>query len=246
MLECYFDDSGTHGGSKVVAWGGLIGSPENFDRFALEWRKLLGSPLPGKPALKKMHLTSLRSGKGEFFGYNQGEIDLLTKKFRDIIVESGLECIAYIALASDWLRASTAEDRLWLRGPKDFAFMGILTAVEKLALSQGAALSCYFDIGAQDEVLRIQQASRTIFNPATYEKTNLIFSEVEKVVALQGADMIVYEAYHYGMHLLDPNYPENPHFIDLRNRTNVAFMSLHEDAIAKWLHHWRAVMGFDR
>lgn len=246
MLECYFDDSGTHEGSQVVAWGGLIGAADSFDAFTLEWNKLLAAPLLGKLPIKNMHLTSLRNGKGEFLGYSQGEIDLLTKKFRDIIIQCGLECIAYIALVPDWFRASKPIDRRAFRGPKDFAFLGVLEAIEKMSRISDGALSCHFDVGAQDDILRMHQEIWTIFNPVAAEKTAFTFSPVAKVAGLQGADMVAHEAYHYGLHLIDECYPENPHFIALRNGTNVAFFSLHESEMIERLKLLRGIMGLGR
>lgn len=243
MLECYFDDSGTHDGSKIAVWGGLIGQADRFDQFTIRWNALLSEPLPGKPPLKKMHLAALRNAKGEFFGYNQAEIDLLTKKFRDVIVESGLECIAYIVSVEDWLRASTELERSYLGDARNFAFYGVIEAIAALAKLNEGGLSCHFDKGAQDEAMRVIQSVWEMFRSEESKKATFAFSAVEMFAGLQGADMVAYEAYHYGLHLIDPSYPENPHFIDLRNRTNVAFLSLHEPEMRAHLVKWRAAMS---
>ncbi len=57
MLQCYLDDSGTHGGAPVVVWGGVIGSVDQFGRLEDQWKRLLREPLPGKLPLKSFHLS---------------------------------------------------------------------------------------------------------------------------------------------------------------------------------------------
>jgi len=243
MLECYFDDSGTHAGSKIIVWGGLIGTPDKFDVLSRQWIKLLREPLPNKKPLKKMQLSSLRRGRAEFFGYTDGEKDLLTRKFRDIIVEAGLECIAYLVVADDWLAASTPIDRVFLGDARNFAFKGVLEAITALANSWKGGLSCHFDKGAQDRAMHTIQAVWDAMRPEESRRTSFTYSSVESLAGLQGADMVAHEAYHYGLHLLNPaDCPENPHFVDLRNRTNVMFMILHEPEMRQYLKIWRAQM----
>ena len=243
MIECYFDDSGTHAGSKIIVWGGLIGTAEKFDLFSQRWNELLKAPLPGRKPLKKMSLAGLRRGRDEFFGYSQGEKDLLTKKFRDIIVEAGLECIAYIVVADDWLAASTPIDRMYLGDARNFAFWGALEAISGLANLTEGGLSCHFDKGAQDDAMRAIQAAWEAMRPAEGARTSFTYSTVESLAGLQGADMVAHEAFHYGLHLLNPSeHPENPHFVDLRKRTSVAFLSLHEAEMRQYLERWRAEM----
>lgn len=243
MLECYFDDSGTHDSSKVAVWGGLFGPPSAFDKLTLSWSELLKSPLPGKPSLSKMSLSNLAGSKGEFVNYNSGERDLLRREFRNLIVEAGLDCIAYIVIVDDWLEASTENDRLYLGDAKNFAFQGILEAVAALAKMTGQDISCHLDQGAQNTASKIIQGVWQEMRPDAYAKTHFTYSAVERLLGLQAADVIAYEAYHYGLHLIDPvRYPENPHFIDLRNRTNVLFLSLHEPEMREHLSKWRHFM----
>lgn len=244
MLECYFDDSGTHAGSKIAVWGGIIGKPAQFDEFSTRWSEILKSPLPNRKPIGAMHLSALRQAKGEFFGYGQGEIDLLTRKFRDVIVYSGLECIAYLVSCEDWLKASNERDRKYLGDARNFAFSGILEFIAAASTIGDGQVSCHFDAGAQSAVMHMQKSIWGAARAIDETKVHFGFSPVQSLLPLQGADMVAYEAYHYGLHLIDPaKHPENPHFIDLRNRANVAFMSLHEPEMREHLAKWRAVMA---
>src|SRR4051794_36222543 len=90
MSMGYFDDSGTHGSSEVVVWGGLMGTESQWLKFELKWKAKLAEPLPGKPPLKRFHMAECDAGDGEFIGYNRGELDAVTHDFRQIILDAGV------------------------------------------------------------------------------------------------------------------------------------------------------------
>ena len=81
MLGAFFDDSGTHDGSPVMAMGGLLGTDRQWDFFAPKWEEVLKAPVPGRPPLSQFHLFPCRRKRGEFIDYNQAERDLVTKRF---------------------------------------------------------------------------------------------------------------------------------------------------------------------
>jgi len=47
MLRAYFDDSGTHDGSKIVVVAGIMGSESELLSLELLWRELLNDPVCG-------------------------------------------------------------------------------------------------------------------------------------------------------------------------------------------------------
>jgi hypothetical protein len=102
MLGAFFDDSGTHAGSPVVAIGGLLGTEEQWEVFEKRWLALLKEPLPGKPPLEQFHLSPCRNAKGEFASYNLAERDHVTYLFRQVILETGFVTIAAAADTAAW------------------------------------------------------------------------------------------------------------------------------------------------
>ena len=46
MLGAFFDDSGTHDGSPVVAMGGLLGTDEQWRTFEERWLALIKARYP--------------------------------------------------------------------------------------------------------------------------------------------------------------------------------------------------------
>lgn len=102
MLEAYFDDSGTHGDSEVVVWGGLIGHTKQWEVLEKRWRQLLAQPLPGKAPLKQFHLSHCAQLNGDYRDYSRAESDLLRWHFRQAIADAKLEATAYAVSRNDW------------------------------------------------------------------------------------------------------------------------------------------------
>ncbi len=243
MIECYFDDSGTHSDSKIAVWGGVIGEKAEFEELEKSWKKLLADPLPHKKILRQFHLANLAAKKGDFIDYNQGECDLLRYKFRTAIVESGVVCFACIVAVEDWNRVLTPVEKRFLGEAKNMAFAGVFDHIFKILAQIDEPIWCHFDQGAQDIATNSIITANKIVSPEMMGRINLKFSAVEAQACLQAADTVAYEAYRYGLYLIDAKKnPENPHFIDLRNRTNVLFFSLHEQEISSFIHKWRIQM----
>lgn len=94
VLGAFFDDSGTDISSPVTVIGGLLGTEGQWEAFAQAWSRRLECPFPGKPKLRKFHLSPCRARQDEFRDYTWGEIDSITYEFRRIIVDAGFFTIA--------------------------------------------------------------------------------------------------------------------------------------------------------
>jgi hypothetical protein len=57
----FFDESGTHDDSEIIAVGGLISSYDGWSRWELEWNKILKSR-----GVKVFHFSEFMARKGEF------------------------------------------------------------------------------------------------------------------------------------------------------------------------------------
>ncbi len=100
LLQCYFDDSGTHDASEFVVWGGVLGGVEQIVDLDAKWLRLLSEPLPGKPAIKNFHLSHCVMGLGDFEAYNfeaynHAERDRVRYLFREAILDSRLMPVAF-------------------------------------------------------------------------------------------------------------------------------------------------------
>lgn len=202
----YIDDSGTHKGAPVVVFGGLIGEQEQWEFFEPRWKAELAAPLQGKkPPLKRFHMFDCKWGLGEFSGYSSGERDAATHDFRKIILDSGVHGVAaaisradYDELMPDTLRATHGS-------ADDMAFASAMSALDiDNRREDGVSLICddtgegstarYASLYDRYQLMFKQQGGRTL--------EGLAFRSMEKVLPLQGADMIAWETYFYACAIL--------------------------------------------
>lgn len=246
MLECYFDDSGTHQNSKIAVWGGVIGARTDFEKLDLEWKKLLKSPLQDseKPALSQFHLAHLMLKEEEFRNYTPTECDVVRKSFRDVIIESRLFFFACIAVVDDWKNTASDIEKRYLGDAKDLCFYGVLEKISELAMLTNTKITCHFDQGARSIVTNSIEMALNVGRANFMQHVNIQYGSVKNITGLQAADTIAYEAYGFGHHLINPgSTPENPHFIDLRTRADGMFLSLHKEEMIAFLERWHSFFG---
>jgi len=218
MLGAFFDDSGTHDGSPVVAMGGLLGTDEQWNEFARQWTALLAKPLPEKPPLKQFHLTDCRNGYGEFADYKEADRNLITRLFREIILNTEMVTFAAVVDGAAWdelIRNVVAEAPSAL----ELCFMKCVDSILEIVRRDRELVLIYFDSGIR---ARIEQWVRMIRAlPDKYPEVAAIgFRPVPTNVGLQGADMIATESFHWGLEYLKhgEQATPNPHFRDFRFR----------------------------
>lgn len=243
MYEGYFDDSGTHGDSKVAVWGGLVGPAEEFDKLGRKWQAQLEAPAPGKSPIKQFKLSHCVNAWGEFEQYIPAERDIARRNFRDLIIDVDVAPLAHIVLVDDYLEVTTPIERRFLGEAQNFAFHGCLNSATKFVGADDASISCHFDQGQLGRGCESVLEAWRITTPGTPNKVSVTFSPVASLTGLQAADTIAYEAYQYGHHLIDPvEHPINPHFKDLTARHGALFFSLHKVEIERFLIPWRQMM----
>jgi hypothetical protein len=208
MLTAYFDDTGTHDTSPVLAIAGLIGNESIWSQFEAAWRDRLSQPLPGKPTLRRFHMADCMARQGEFVGYSDAEADAVTHDFRQIIIGSGVYGYAVGVSRADWDQIVAPTPMLyWFGDAEAFCFRDcvakMLAFVHHFSPSD-KDLSLVFD----------NRPHRTTINEYLYKQyqkfpevhgANLLgvsFLASEEFVPLQGADMFAWEFYTFARHLL--------------------------------------------
>jgi hypothetical protein len=236
MLGAFFDDSGTHPTSPVVAIGGLLGTEAQWDVFAPAWEKQLASPLPGKPKLSQFHLSPCRAGRGEFRDYSRVELDLVTGEFRRIILNTGMVTVAAAVNRVAWNELVTGDMARELGSPEELCFYKCVEAVIKIIRLRkpGEKIMMAVDQGTKARLRWWRRAF--LSQKAQYpELDTMFFAPVSKVVALRGADMIATETYQFAQAWLKDGEgaKENPHFSEFRYRELSTGLIYDHDQIAE-------------
>jgi hypothetical protein len=242
MLGAFFDDSGTHSTSPVVAIGGLLGTEEQWNAFEPAWTRLLEEPLPGKPRLRQFHLSPCRAGKGDFRDYSRAESDLLTAEFRRVILNIGLVTVAAAVNRAAWNELVVGEVADELGSPEELCFYKCVESVINIIRLRkpGEKVVMAFDEGTRGKLrwwTKVFMAQQQQYP----ELLSMFFAAVPKVVALQGADMIATETYQFAQAWIKDweSALANPHFADFRYRDLSMGLIFDRDQIAEMVKRVR-------
>lgn len=213
MLACYFDDSGTHRGSPVVVWGGLVAGAEQIAPLDAAWVELLAKPLPWKPPLSQLHLTDCVSGQGEFASYTFAERLRVRRLFSDLVAQSAVMPIAFGVDVAAWDRVVTGRVREGMGDAERASFGLCIRSAFEIACDHAEEMAIYMDQGRQSQGLRLmyEGARELIPEGACYATAEFPFAS--KTPALQAADLCANEFYRYaGDWIKDSNAEPSPIF----------------------------------
>ena len=211
MLEGRFDDGGTHNGSEVVVWGGVMGDTSWFEALEQPWSKLLAEPIPGKPKIKQFHHSHVSGGLGEFRDYKQGERDMAVKAFRDVLISSQLVPVSFTVVLKDWDRLIVGPYRQIWGNAEQFAFLACVMAAFRMARTGNAPVALEFDAerlqGSRSDLIA---AAQGLFPD---QSVRVGFSACKDVFGLQAADLVAYESYLLSKQVIrNGDESPRPHF----------------------------------
>lgn len=217
MLRAYFDDAGTNSTAPVIAVGGLVGTVDQWEAFDKKWRAKLKEPLESKPPIKSFSLWDCQNAQREFCRYSRPESDLLTKEFREIIIESGVIGFAAAIDKIAWDELVTPQHRQNMGPAENFCLTGCVRSVLAAAKTDfnDEDIALIYDAGRQPHLPeRIERFdwSRDLDCPNVISFT---WGKVADHTPLQGADMIATESYWFAKDwVLDQLSQPRIHFQD--------------------------------
>jgi hypothetical protein len=200
-LRSYCDDSGTHGHSRIVCMGGLVGSVAQWQELERNWAAKLAEPLPGKPRLKMFHLAACNAHDGEFRDYSPAEQDWITREFRQIIIDAKLIGFASSIDVQAWKELGA--DRL---GYPALSYCVDYCVQETIRIAnphpEGDAIAIVFDRGMW--VPKFKEVT----DPYTYpvgrpRVVSITALSVADCLPLQASDIVATENYWHACKWLD-------------------------------------------
>lgn len=223
MLAACFDDSGTHEDSKLVVWGGFIGTAEQWSGLDKAWRSKLARPLPGKPRLTKFGLADCEGHHDEFAGYSIAESDLLQNECRDLIIQAGVMGLAYAVERECWDRLVQGPARDFLGDAESACFAACFNGALARArhfFPEDLMLSLHFDRGRKSPKIDALIDRATKMYRGAPAIVNMSYNRVIDFTPLQAADIIATENYWHASRVIagNDNAPARPHLAHFLQR----------------------------
>lgn len=232
MLQCFFDDSGTHGGSKVVVWGGVVGTEEQFSKLEARWAETLASPPLGKQPLKKFSQSDCRACTGEFSGYTRAESDVMQHAFRQILIESSVVGVCNGVDVEAWDRIVTGKLRSHIGSAESAAYGLCCKQALQASIDNEQKISIVFDQGRRSPILDLIYQGAQHFLPAAAKNVAATFMAVGATPGLQAADIV---ANHYYVYLRErlsgAPFKIDPHLESLLTHAHVVDGLMGEEQI---------------
>ncbi|HWY14723.1 MAG TPA: DUF3800 domain-containing protein [Rhizomicrobium sp.] len=215
MLTGYFDDSGTHAGSKVVVWAGFVAPASNWANLDTQWRAILA-----REKISAFHMSACLAREGGFENWRQADADKVIHDLRQAIKSSNVYGIGSAVSVADWEAVVKPHRYAHLMAPPDdFAFSGCIWHAMELARknAHGPDLSLVFD-----DRERVMPVTQSIIDHYKKEAgkigaaISVTFQKCVRFTGLQAADMLAWESYTYAKKWVETGSRQTarPHFQD--------------------------------
>ena len=197
MLRAYFDDSGTHDGSRIVVMGGLVGTPTQWTLFDEQWKAKLAEPLKDKPQLSSFSLGDCARGRNEFRSYTEPERDWVRHDFRQIIIEIALIGVAFAIDGEAWRELVVGRYRKELGSAlQNCAEQCVAYALQCAEPHpEGDAVAVMFDAGINGVGAIVDRIAPMTYPLGRPRLATVGIGSVPCVRPLQGADTVATEYY---------------------------------------------------
>ena len=195
MLIGYFDESGTHAGSKSLAIGGFVGPEKKWRRFEREWSQELRSE-----GLLYTHMSELESCRGLFASWDKTRARNFQVRLLDIIRAHATWGVSCTVMLNDYnqLVLSDPDKELSKKvgTPYGICTVGcVALSVEWVKKKHPAeAIQFIFESGMPRTEVTEWFARQKLRSP---QLAGIAFSEKSQTLPLQAADIHAYEAWKH-------------------------------------------------
>jgi hypothetical protein len=217
----YFDESSTHGGSKVASLCGFLADPRIWDDFDQEWKKVLDKrDWPNR--LSEFHMYDCVRGIGPFERWDFAERLAIYGDMVTLLCDTNLIALGSAIVVPALEDLSYGYRRVLAEGglavPIDFLFQHVLQVAIGATLRYGSIhnppiveeLGLLFDEVDPSLVSRYNQLYD--HTKAKHQRgsilTGIAFGKSEKFTPIQAADMLAYTTYRSILRLHFPSEPE--------------------------------------
>lgn len=205
MLEAYFDESGTHSGSKVLSVAGYIAEKDQWLKFIDEWASALQKA--GLPPNRPFHAVDFESRRGDFenwprdarmVDFHRELLGIVRRRVRQGF-SIALDMNAWDELVVHPVRAAGIGPAGGAHSAYSFALAHCLVQIEKWAdefdVSDQIAYFLESGAGFGGDIDSIHRTLKD--EKSRYRFQSLTVVEKHTFIPLQAADVLAYESYKH-------------------------------------------------
>lgn len=217
MLAAYFDESGTHEGSKALVIAGWVSSVSQWSKFQAEWKRFLE-----EYDLDHFHMTDCENLRGQYLEWTQKRKISAIQQAHKIIVRRvsipiavSLDNEAYNLLDKKYTFRGMTNDVV--RSPYTFCLEKCLSNIKrwadgKLLYSRNQRIEYIFEHGNsyRGEVTKLfQKIEMDASLKSQFRVSKLEFGD-KYVFPLNAADMLAYETFKEMENYHVPGFEQRP------------------------------------
>lgn len=213
MLAAYFDESGTHDGSKVMVLGGLVSSLSQWERLTRSWERVLS-----EKGLASFHAVDCAQGVKAFTSWDRESRAALNKQLVALMKRHVLWRTWSAVVIPDYLQFFDDKKRAHHLAYAICA-SGCASRILQLAEKRDTTIPYVFEQGGRGG----KYAARTFRTLIETEEKNLYrmrslsLDSSQSLIPLQAADLHAYELYKYFADPLAGNTRLRRSFAELLN-----------------------------
>jgi hypothetical protein len=201
VLEAYFDESGSHEGSRVFAVGGIVARLEQMKLLAEAWKYMLG-----KNKISEFHSADLESRRGIYDGIGKERQQQIFKDAISVMGTWSRTAIAGLVVIEDYEQAvpDWAKQTAAFGNKYNFCFQmclgSVMEWVEHLdeAMPYGDRIAFMFDQRERgQEITSTSYSQIKKFRDVNDRMGALVFDSRKRFLPLQAADLVAYETYKH-------------------------------------------------
>jgi hypothetical protein len=194
MLQAYFDESGTHGDSKVTAIAGYVATADVWTRVEDQWQEILKPYAP--LGLTWWHMAEYRAHKGQYERIDPQTGKQILDALVRVIHESELQVI-WAGVDTQAYAAVVPPDFLARCAPYDYCFYWIMRQLAVWSAQRSYSGNIGMMFAVQDQYnARSERALKSWHSAGVLERLETITFGYPKLrPALQPADILANEMY---------------------------------------------------
>lgn len=201
VLEAYFDESGSHDGSRVFCLAGLVARLGQWEWFTDAWGRMLS-----KNGITEFHSADLESRRGIYDGIGKDQQQRIFQDAVNVIGGWARTAIAGLVVIDDYEEAipNWAKKTAAFGDKYNFCFQMCLNLVFRWIeqrdppMQEGDRIAFIFDQRERgQEITSTSYSQIKKFRDPQDRMGSLTFDSRKRVFPLQAADLVAYEAYKH-------------------------------------------------